>query len=106
MAHRRKVFRFLRYSREVRRQLEGSEGLVGFSMRAKLLSGRFWTLAAWTDVPALMAFVRRAPHSRIIASLQPHMGATKFVQWRVEGSADPPTWDEGLRRIADDTNRK
>lgn len=99
LTRRRLVFRFLRYTGEVGRQLEGSKGLIGFSFRAKLLSGRFWTLSAWEDAASLAAFVAQNPHRHVMASMKPSMGVTKFAQWRVSDSAEPPTWDEGVRRL-------
>lgn len=92
--------KFLRYARETREQLTTARGLLGFSFRAQFLRRRLCTLWAWEDEASLLAFVRTEPHSRIVADLAPYLGRTKFVRWRIDGTAIPPTWDEGLRRFA------
>lgn len=91
---------FLRHSGAVGKQLEGSRGIVGYALRAKILSKMFWTLSMWEDSDALMDFVRTRPHLDIMGSMKGEMGPTRFVQWKVSGSGGPPTWEEGLRRLA------
>ena len=89
---------FLRFSLQVLGQLRNTPGVVGYSLRAKLLSRNFWTLSAWTDEKALMEFVMKIPHAQAMKSLIPHMGPTKFTNWRVPGSALPLRWDDAMRR--------
>jgi quinol monooxygenase YgiN len=84
---------------EVMKQLASAEGLLGYSVLARPLSKRFWTLSAWRDEAALRAFVQRPPHVRLMAALAPHMGKTKFVQWRVKSSQLPLTWHDALSRF-------
>jgi len=45
------------YSTRIQRQLRTSSGLIGYSLRARLASKRFWTLSAWEDAATLQAFV-------------------------------------------------
>jgi len=95
----RGFIRFQRYVRRIRRQLETAEGLVGYSLLARFLERRFWTFSAWDDETSLMVFVLSEPHRTAMKELQPVMGPTKFVRWRVRGSEVPLSWDEGLRRV-------
>lgn len=95
----RKMLDLMRRSRSVSDQLVQTSGLIGFSMRAKLLRHRFWTLSAWEDERALMAFVQQAPHLDAMTVLQPHMGETAFVRWQVKGADLPLRWDDALRRM-------
>lgn len=86
--------KFLKYNSQIERQLSESRGLVGYSVRVKLLKLNFWTLSVWEDEAALMDFVYRIPHSEVMQSLAPHMGQTKFVRWKLKGTEVPPSWDE------------
>ena len=48
---------------------------------------------------ALMRFVGKNPHGRIMTDLLPHMGQTKFIRWKVSGSSVPPDWEEEKGRM-------
>ena len=90
--------RLLLYNTRVRRQLRTSAGLVGYSLRARLVASQFWTLSAWEDETALRAFVAALPHAAVMKALAPHMGATRFTRWTVKGSDLPLQWDDALKR--------
>jgi hypothetical protein len=96
---RRTVPRFMQLTLSVVRQLERTEGLIGYSLLAQPMKGTFWTLSAWTGQPALEAFARAMPHLRVIGRLRPHMGQTRFAFWTVKGSELPVTWDEAMERL-------
>ena len=93
------VPKFLAFTLEVQRQLAGSRGLVGYSLVARILSAKFWTLSVWEEEQALNEFVRKVPHGKVMAALTPHMGKTKFVQWKMRGSEVPPEWGQALGRL-------
>ena len=101
----RKMWMFSRHVRAIRRQLAGTPGLIGYSLRAKLLRHRFWTLSVWEEDAALTAFVRNEPHRTTMGALGPHMDATAFVRWDVMGSDVPLSWDEAMRRSAAESGR-
>jgi quinol monooxygenase YgiN len=90
---------FLLYTAQVVKQLASAQGLLGYSVLARPLSKRFWTLSAWKDEAALRAFVQHTPHVRLMAALAPHMGETKFVRWTVKDFQLPVRWDDALRRF-------
>jgi quinol monooxygenase YgiN len=92
---------FVAYTAQIMKPLEKAEGLFGYSLLARPLSKRFWTLSVWKNEDALRAFVQHPPHVRIIAALAPHMDKTKFVPWMVKGSQLPLQWDDALHRLAD-----
>lgn len=79
-------------------QLRKSRGLVGYSLRAELLSQRFWTLSAWEDELTLQAFVRTLPHVRIMKVMAPRTRANSFLRWTILGADLPPRWDDALAR--------
>src|SRR5216684_770312 len=95
-----RVLPFFFYTTQVMKQLSSAQGLVGYSLLARPLSKRFWTLSAWKNEEALWAFVQLPPHVGIMAALASHMDKTKFVHWTVKGSQLPLKWDEALRRFA------
>jgi Domain of unknown function (DUF3291) len=94
----RKIPTFLRYTSQIQGQLRRTAGAAGYSMRAKVLSRKFWTLSVWESERALMDFVLNLPHGDVMKSLAPQMGATKFTRWKLPGSAVPPNWDDAVRR--------
>jgi hypothetical protein len=95
-----KIPAFVRYTFRIQRQLRDTAGVVGYSLRANVLSRKFWTLSVWESERALMDFVARMPHGDVMKTLAPHMGATKFTRWKLQGSAAPPTWDDAMKREA------
>jgi hypothetical protein len=94
-----KVPWFLSLTASVAWQLEHTDGLVGYSLRAKPLAGTFWTLSAWSDARALTAFVRATPHQGVMAKLRPHMGPTRFTTWTAFGSALPMPWNVAIGHL-------
>jgi heme-degrading monooxygenase HmoA len=93
------TFRFFRFVRAIRVQLARTDGLIGYSLWAKPIARRYWTLSVWKDEAALMAFMRSSPHLEIMTKLRPDMDATKFVRWTVKGSGTPVPWEDALRRL-------
>ena len=95
----RKIIDMIRRSQSISSQLGQTPGLIGFTFLAKFLRHRFWTLSAWEDEQALMAFIGKAPHREAMTGLQPYMGETAFVRWRVKGADLPLRWDDALPRM-------
>ncbi len=95
----RAVPKFFRYTSQIRRQLAHSEGLIGYSLEANVLSRDFWTLSVWQDRESLTRFVQRNPHGHVMTDLLPDMGQTEFFHWEVDGSSVPPDWEEAKRRM-------
>jgi len=89
---------FIRFSFQIQKQLRGTLGAIGYSLRAKLVSRNFWTLSAWENQKTLMDFVAKIPHEGAMKAMAPHMGPTKFTQWKVAGSSLPLSWEEAMRR--------
>ncbi len=89
---------FLRFAFQIQRQLRTTPGIIGYSLRAKLMSRNFWTLSAWEDEQALRDFVVKLPHGQAMKAMIPHMRPTNFTKWKVLGSALPLRWEEAMRR--------
>ena len=95
----RTIPRFLRLTLSVVRQLQRTDGLVGYSLLAQPMKKTFWTLSAWTDQQHLDAFAKAMPHLAVIRRLHRRMGPTRFQFWTVQGSALPVTWEVAIDRL-------
>lgn len=93
------TFRLFRGASVVRKQLEATEGVIGFSLLARPLRKQYATLSVWDDEPALAAFSAARPHGELMAELSPEMGPTKFVRWSIMGVDGRPSWKEALSRL-------
>ncbi len=87
-------------ARVVRRQLDGTDGVMGFSLLAEPIRKRYATLSVWRDEAALAAFAAAPPHDQLMRDLAPAMGATRFVRWTITGADGVPSWDDALQRLA------
>jgi hypothetical protein len=94
-----KIPRFVGLTVAVVRQLERTDGLVGYSLRAQPLAKTFWTLSAWTDPAALARFAGELPHLAVMAKLRPHMSPTRFATWMCRGDELPVAWDDAVARL-------
>ena len=94
------TLRFFRGVSAVRKQLAGADGLVGYTLRAWPLARDYWTLSVWTDHAALGGFMRTPPHVRLMTSLKPFMGPTKFVTWTILAADGRPSQAAALERLA------
>jgi quinol monooxygenase YgiN len=92
------IFRFLRFTLQIQKQLRDTPGVLGYSLRAKPMSRNFWTLSVWEDEKALREFVVKLPHGDAMKALTPRMGPTAFTRWKVPGSAIPLRWEEAMQR--------
>jgi hypothetical protein len=81
----------------------GRRYLCGFpcsrALRPAQNAGR-GSLSVWTDETALREFMRTPPHVRLMTSLKPLMGPTKFVTWRISAADGRPNLASALERLA------
>lgn len=89
---------FMLHATRIMGQLRRSTGLVGYSLRARLMAKSFWTLSVWEDEAALSRFVRAQPHAGTMAAVAPHMDKPRFVHWTLKGSEVPVDWEDALKR--------
>jgi hypothetical protein len=96
-----KLPRFLGYTRRIQKQLDDRPaGLIGYSLLAKPLRSRYWTLSAWEDEQALRAFIRQPPHVDAMRDLPQVLAGFTTVRWTVPGAQLPPDWDDAMARRA------
>ena len=94
------TLRFFRAVAAIRKQLRSAEGLVGYTLRARPLARKYWTLSVWDDRATLAQFMRTPPHVGIMSSLKPLMAPTRFVQWQITAAEGRPSWIDALERLA------
>ncbi len=99
LARYRQIPTFLAATMKIRRQLASAEGLIGYSLDAKLLRKTFWTLSAWESREALDAFSSADPHQARVGRIRPHMRPTTFAFWTAKASDLPVRWADARRRI-------
>ena len=99
LVHYGSLPRFGRWLLEIQRQLGKTTGIIGYSLLAHPLRREFWTLSAWIDKASLNSFFRTPPHVEAMKALRPHMGQTRFIEWALNGSALPPSWDDAMNRF-------
>ena len=94
----RAIPRFLQFSLQIQKQLRDTPGVIGYSLRAKLISRNFWTLSVWENEKALMDFVAKIPHGQAMRAMVPYIGPSKFTQWKVNASVLPLRWEDAIMR--------
>jgi len=93
---------FLGYVRRIQKQLDRTEGLVGYSLLARPLRSNYWTLSVWQDEEALRRFVREPPHRNAMQELPRYLSGFRTTRWTATGRTLPPTWKDALARGNDD----
>jgi hypothetical protein len=91
---------FFRYSAQINAQLRATPGAIGYAMRAKIFTRRFWTLSVWDSDKALMEFVAEVPHGEAMQKIAPYMDKTNFWRWKLPSTEIPPRWDDAMRRAS------
>jgi hypothetical protein len=100
----RTTLRFLFYTTKIVVQLNQSDGLVGYSLRAYLFKNSFLTLSAWKDESALRDFAFKGFHKNVMKLLRNDMGSTRFMKWAVRGTDIPLSWEDAARRFKSPDN--
>ena len=96
------VIPFLRLTGRVQRQLEQTNGLARYGLKANVLSKKFWTFTVWKSKEAMENFVPAHPHDEAIDAFKTWAGeGAAFVEWTSRnGSID---WDTGIKKLQNPT---
>lgn len=90
---------FMRYSNRIMKQINETEGVVGWSLGAHLPKLEFHTLSAWESPEALRTFLKAGAHGESVAAFANDMRRDSvFVQFTVKGSELPLVWREAVTR--------
>lgn len=92
VASRRHIPEILHATHAIWPVLVASDGLLGYSLQARLAHGTLSTLTVWRDRDALNGFVRSAAHASLADKSRPRMAEGTFVSWTAHGASLPPTW--------------
>ena len=84
----------------MRKQLATTDGLIGYTQRARPLARDYRTLSVWNDNTALREFMRTPPYAQVMTSLKPHMGPTKFVTRTISAADGRPSMAGALDHLA------
>jgi hypothetical protein len=87
------------------RQMHGSPGAIGVTLRATFFARTFWTLSAWRDEHSLQEFVMKLPHLEAMRTMQPYMNPAHFLRWKVMGGELPLRWANARRRFEQGADR-
>ena len=90
---------FMRLTWDVVRQLERTQGLVGYAIDARPFAETFRTLSVWRSEEHLDAFARGLPHTNVIRKLRGRMDLTTFVTWHVPGTSLPISSEDARATI-------
>lgn len=92
---------FVRLIPQIRAQMGRARGAVGYSLRAQVMRGTYWTVSAWEDEESLAAFALSAPHIDVMRALRAHLDPHAAVVWRASGQEIPVRFAEGRARLAE-----
>ena len=84
----------------IQKQLQQSHGVVGFKLRADILTKKAYTMSVWEDAKSLKNFITSDTHKDIMADVPNYLGEErKFVTVFIKGSQFPPSWDWAMKML-------
>jgi heme-degrading monooxygenase HmoA len=98
--HLAKLPQFALNVRKIRKQLNATDGIVGYALLAKPFRSDYWTVSAWEDKDAPHKFAQTEPHRSIARQITSFAESGFHIQaWIAKGNELPPTWGEVLNRL-------
>ncbi len=87
--------KFLYLTGQIQKQLDTSEGVVGYALIAYILKKEFWTMSVWKDEDTLSKFVKTSAHLRTMREFSRYLSdERRFVKVNVKGNDIPLPWDK------------
>jgi heme-degrading monooxygenase HmoA len=77
---------------KIRRQLATADGLIGYTLNARLTRKEFWTVSVWRTKDDLERFASADPHVTISRTKHERTGQSQFVFWTCRGDDLPIGW--------------
>lgn len=85
---------------EIQKQLQKSYGLVGFKLRADILSKKTYTLSVWEDTKSLKKFITSGAHGELMSKPPDYLVVDrKFVTVFIKGRDFPPSRDGAFKML-------
>lgn len=92
--------KFFRDVEKVQIQLQQSQGIVGFKLRADILAKKAYTLSVWEDARSLKNFITSGKHKKTMNESPVYLGKDrKFVTVFIKGSQFPPSWEWAMKML-------
>lgn len=88
---------FIWYATRSARQARTAPGNLHTAVR-RTADGAFWTLTAWQDEPAMVAFRRAPPHREAMPKLMHWCDEAAYAHWQ-QDSPVLPSWDVAAQRL-------
>jgi|GEM_PF-2228890 len=76
-----------------------TDGLLGYRLSGRPISGTLATLSAWRDHATMLAFVRGPAHEEIAKNTRSRLKESTFTIWRAAGAELPPDWRTANHRL-------
>jgi hypothetical protein len=87
---------------QVQKQLEQTQGLARYSLKADLPHKRFWTLTVWQKKEFVQDFVIREPHAQAVERFKDWAGkGAAFVEWTSTNSSID--WNTATQKLQNHT---
>ncbi|GJM15820.1 MAG: hypothetical protein DHS20C13_11470 [Thermodesulfobacteriota bacterium] len=91
---------FFKQSGLIQKQLHKSHGVVGFKLRADILSKKIYTMSVWEDAKSLKNFITSGAHKDIMADVPSYLGKDRtFATVFIKGSEFPPSWEWAIKML-------
>jgi len=91
---------FFKHAGLIQEQLHKSNGLIGFKIRADILTKNTYTISVWQDIKSYRDFVNSGNHKEIMDQEPEYLGENrKFVTVFIKGSEFPPSWQWALSKL-------
>lgn len=91
---------FFKHVKLVQNQLQKTHGLIGFKVRADILTKKAYTMSVWEDAMSLKNFINSGAHKDTMKESTEYLGKDrKFVTVFIKGSEFPPSWDWAIKML-------
>ena len=91
---------FFKHTQLIQNQLHKSHGVVGFKLRADILTKKAYTISVWEDAKSLKNFITSGAHKDIMSQVPDYLGKhRKFVTVFIKGSEFPSSWDWAMKML-------
>lgn len=81
-------------------EIDGSDGMVAYSLSIEPTCGFARTLSVWRDAESMVAFATSDAHAMAVARTNEVAITGKVTHWTLAADAFPPTWDSAREELA------
>ena len=86
----------------VNTQLLKAKGLIGFMLRAEILTKNAYTVSVWEGRDSLLSFIGSGNHKEIMSKTPAYLSDNrKFIEFKIKGGEIPPSWERVFQIVKD-----